>query len=88
MGAASAAKLAKLGIQTAADLAALKPDDARALMTVTGGRTNHGGGLLPNFLDDACSRIKKERYAMLASCEMGGRRTMACFFEADAILRM
>ena len=36
---ASAAKLAKLGIQTAADLAALEPDDARALMTVTGGRT-------------------------------------------------
>ena len=39
IGGASAAKLAKLGIQTAADLAALEPDDARALMTVTGGRT-------------------------------------------------
>ncbi len=39
IGGASAAKLAKLGIQTAADLAALGPDDARALMTVTGGRT-------------------------------------------------
>ena len=39
IGGASAAKLAKLGIQTAADLAALNPDDARALMTVTGGRT-------------------------------------------------
>ena len=39
VGGASAAKLAKLGIQTAADLAALDPDDARALMTVTGGRT-------------------------------------------------
>ena len=39
IGGASAAKLAKLGILTAADLAALKPDDARALMTVTGGRT-------------------------------------------------
>ncbi len=38
-GGASAAKLARLGIQTAADLAALEPDDARALMTVTGGRT-------------------------------------------------
>ena len=33
---ASVAKLAKLGIMTAADLAALKPDDARALMTVLG----------------------------------------------------
>lgn len=39
IGGASAAKLAKLGIQTAADLAALEPDDARALMTITGGRT-------------------------------------------------
>lgn len=39
IGGASAAKLSKLGIQTAADLAALEPDDARALMTVTGGRT-------------------------------------------------
>jgi DNA polymerase V len=39
IGGALAAKLAKLGIQTAADLAALEPDDARALMTVTGGRT-------------------------------------------------
>ena len=39
IGGASAAKVAKLGIQTAADLAALEPDDARALMTVTGGRT-------------------------------------------------
>ena len=39
IGGASAGKLAKLGIQTAADLAALEPDDARALMTVTGSRT-------------------------------------------------
>ena len=39
IGGASAAKLAKLGVETAADLAALEPDDARALMTVTGGRT-------------------------------------------------
>ena len=39
IGGASAAKLAKLGIQTAADLAALGPDDARALITVTGDRT-------------------------------------------------
>ena len=39
IGGASATKLAKLGVQTAADLAALNPDDARALMTVTGGRT-------------------------------------------------
>ena len=39
IGGASAAKLARLGIQTAADLAALNPDDARVLMTVTGGRT-------------------------------------------------
>ena len=37
IGGASAGKLAKLGIQTAADLAALEPD-VRALMTVTGGR--------------------------------------------------
>ena len=36
---ASAANLARLGVQTAADLAALNPGDARALMTVTGGRT-------------------------------------------------
>jgi DNA polymerase V len=35
---ASAAKLGKIGVATAADLAALQPDDARALMTVTGGR--------------------------------------------------
>ncbi len=39
IGSASAAKLAKIGVQTAADLAALDPDNARALMTVTGGRT-------------------------------------------------
>ena len=39
IGGASAGKLTKLGIQTAADLAALEPDDARALLTVTGGRT-------------------------------------------------
>src|SRR6195952_3001591 len=39
IGAASAAKLARIGVQTAADLAALDPDNARALMTVTGGRT-------------------------------------------------
>ena len=38
IGGASAVKLAKLGILTAADLATLEPDDARALMTVTGGR--------------------------------------------------
>jgi DNA polymerase V len=36
IGAASAAKLAKIGLETAADL---NPDDARALMTVTGART-------------------------------------------------
>jgi DNA polymerase V len=39
IGAASAAKLARIGVQTAADLAVLDPDNARALMTVTGGRT-------------------------------------------------
>jgi DNA polymerase V len=38
IGGASAAKLGKIGVTTAADLAALQPDDARALMTVTGGR--------------------------------------------------
>lgn len=38
IGGASAIKLAKLGVSTAADLAALGADDARALMTVTGGR--------------------------------------------------
>ena len=37
IGAASAAKLARIGVQTAADLAAFDPDNARALMTVTGG---------------------------------------------------
>jgi DNA polymerase V len=36
IGAASAAKLAKIGVQTAADLAALDPENARALVTVTG----------------------------------------------------
>ena len=36
IGAASAAKLARIGVQTAADLAALDPDNARALMNVTG----------------------------------------------------
>jgi DNA polymerase V len=47
IGSASAAKLIKIGVRTAADLAALDPDDARALMTVTGGRTVHelGGSL-------------------------------------------
>lgn len=39
IGSASATKLIKIGVQTAADLAALDPDNARALMTVTGGRT-------------------------------------------------
>jgi DNA polymerase V len=39
IGSASAVKLAKIGVQTAADLAALDPDNARALLTVTGGRT-------------------------------------------------
>jgi DNA polymerase V len=39
IGSASAAKLARIGVQTAADLAALDPDNARALLTVTGGRT-------------------------------------------------
>ena len=39
VGAASVAKLEKLGVKTAADLAALDPDRARRLMTVTGGRT-------------------------------------------------
>jgi len=39
ISAASASKLARIGVQTAADLAALDPDNARALMSVTGGRT-------------------------------------------------
>jgi len=39
IGSASAAKLTKIGVQTAADLAALDPDNARTLMTGTGGRT-------------------------------------------------
>ena len=38
VGGASAAKLAKLGVTTAAGLATLPPEDARALLTVTGGR--------------------------------------------------
>jgi len=41
IGGASAGKLAKLGVATAADLAAFEVDDARALMTVTGGRVVH-----------------------------------------------
>lgn len=39
VGGASAAKLFALGVRTAADLAAMEPDRARRLMTVTGGRT-------------------------------------------------
>jgi DNA polymerase V len=39
VGGASAAKLEKLGVRTAAELAAMEPDLARRLMTVTGGRT-------------------------------------------------
>jgi DNA polymerase V len=39
IGAASATKLARIGVRTAADLAGMEPDNARALMTVTGGRT-------------------------------------------------
>jgi DNA polymerase V len=38
IGGASAAKLGRLGVTTAAHLAALEPDQARALLTVTGGR--------------------------------------------------
>jgi DNA polymerase V len=38
IGNASAAKLSKLGVATAADLAALEPDQARSILTVTGGR--------------------------------------------------
>lgn len=38
IGAASTTKLQRLGVSTAADLAALEPDQARALLTVTGGR--------------------------------------------------
>lgn len=38
IGDASAAKLSRLGVATAADLAALEPDQARSLLTVTGGR--------------------------------------------------
>jgi DNA polymerase V len=38
IGAASTAKLQKLGVATAADLAALEPEQARSLLTVTGGR--------------------------------------------------
>jgi hypothetical protein len=34
----SAAKLAKIGVQTSADLTALDPDNARTLMMLTGGR--------------------------------------------------
>jgi DNA polymerase V len=39
IGSASAAKLSRIGVQTAADLADLRPDNARALLTVTGART-------------------------------------------------
>ena len=39
IGGASSEKLAKIGVKTAADLAGIEPDNARALMTVTGGRT-------------------------------------------------
>jgi DNA polymerase V len=38
IGGASAAKLARLGISTAANLATMEPDNARSLLTVTGGR--------------------------------------------------
>lgn len=39
VGGASVAKLEKIGVKTAAELAALEPETARRLMTVTGGRT-------------------------------------------------
>lgn len=39
VGAASAAKLAAVGVKSAADLARLEPDRARRLITVTGSRT-------------------------------------------------
>ena len=39
VGSASAAKLGKLGVRTAAELAGMEPEQARALLTVTGGRT-------------------------------------------------
>ena len=39
VGSASAAKLGTLGVGTAAELAAMEPEQARALLTVTGGRT-------------------------------------------------
>ena len=38
VGGASAAKLGKLGVGTAAELSAMEPDQARALLTVTGSR--------------------------------------------------
>jgi DNA polymerase V len=65
IGAASAAKLAKIGVQTAADLAALDPDNARALMTVTGGRTVYelrGISCLPlELMEPARKRIAVTR---------------------------
>ena len=41
IGGASAKKLARLGVVTAADLAGMEPEQARVLMTVVGGRLVH-----------------------------------------------
>jgi DNA polymerase V len=41
MGRASVAKLARLGVVTAADLAQMEPEQARGLLTVVGSRTVH-----------------------------------------------
>ena len=41
VGRASAVKLQRLGVHTAAELAAMEPEQARALMTVVGGRLVH-----------------------------------------------
>jgi len=48
IGSASTAKLSKLGIKTAADLAAMQPDDTRVLMTVSGGRVVYDS---PGYLE-------------------------------------
>ena len=67
IGSASAAKLIKIGVRTAADLAALDPDNARALMTVTGGahRLRAARDLLSAFGIDGADQEGNRRDSQL-----------------------
>ena len=100
-GAASAAKLAKIGVQTAADLAALEPENARALMTVTGGRTvyelrtgtiwNVGtldeGGDLKTLIENLYPNVQQP-YRALESLMNSGFSLLADEMKSDGGLRV